>query len=468
MTIQVTQHNGYKAISSIPGWSEELTGATDKISGTPQAYALVPIIYRAVRLRCDALSSVPVVIEQGGKAVDWPFKSVDPVELIWKTEASLLLNGAAYWLKVGKGRRVSSLQWLNPFTMTVKYANGILTYHQQIGSWSQDYGADEIVYIKEFNPSDDIGPGVSAASVALNDAGLMRYMSRFASAFFEGGAMPVVLLGIEGNPPDSEIKKVESFFKRAATSIRNAWRVLGVRAGMIHPSILTPAIKDLVIPQLNDQARRAIAAAFGIPQTMLEDAANFATADAHEKQFWRGNVQPRGMLITGAANLQLWRAAGMEMSFNFESLDVFQQEESERSASLNIFIDFISKCPTYEIAKEAAVNFGYELTDELLAAIKKWFSEKEKKAEDIQQDTATPSANDSGQDDNAQTIAELRAWRRKAARQMKAGKQPGGFDSEYIPASLSGAIEGQLEEAKTRDAVDQIFAAAIEGIHGRA
>ena len=468
MTIHVTKHNGYKAISSVPGWSEDLAGASDKINTTPQAYALVPIIYRAMRLRCDALSSVPVVIRRGGDEIDWPFPTVDKTELIWKTEAALLLNGAAYWLKVGKGKRVLSLQWLNPLTMTVAYANGVTTFHQQIGTWSQDYSADEIVYIKEFNPTDDVGPGVSAAAVALNDAGLMRYMSRFASAFFEGGAMPVVLLGIEGNPQDSEMKKVESFFKRAATSIRNAWRVLGVRAGMIHPSILTPAIKDLVIPELNDQARRAIAAAFGIPQTMLEDAANFATADAHEKQFWRGNVQPRGMLISGAANRQLWQAAGMEMVFNFEALDVFQTEESERAASLNAFLDYLTKCPTFEIAKEAAANFGYELTDELLAAIKKWFAEKEKKAEEIQQGAATPPDNDNAQEDDAQTIAELRAWRRKAARQMKAGKRPGGFDSEYIPASLSGAIEGQLEEAKTRDAVDQIFADAIEGIHGRA
>jgi len=50
-----------KAITHVPGWLEN-TGAsgTDRVSGTSSAYALVPLIFRAVRLRCDAISSVPI------------------------------------------------------------------------------------------------------------------------------------------------------------------------------------------------------------------------------------------------------------------------------------------------------------------------------------------------------------------------------------------------------------------------
>jgi len=249
--------------------------------------------------------------------------------------------------------------------------------------------------------------------------------------------------------------------------------VLGIRAGLIHPTVLTPPLKDLAMPELNDQARRAIAAAFGIPQTMLEDAANFATAESHEQQFWRSTVEPRGRMVAAAFNAQLWRGAGLEMQFNFEALDIFQVDEASRAASLSTFIDYLTKCPTYEIAKEGAKNFGYELTDELLKAMEDWFAEKEKKAEEIQGNidaAQTPPDNNAPvtQDDNAQTAAELRAWRRKALRRMKAGKPAGGFESEYIPAALVGAIEGQLEAVKTADDVDRIFTDAIEGIHGRA
>lgn len=469
MTIQVTKQYGYKAISSIPGWSDDIA-TSDKVNSPAQAYALVPLIYRAIRLRCDSLAKVPLVLEKGETALDWPFLQTDAYDLIWRTEAALLLSGAAYWLKIGKGRRVTNLQWLNPFTMGVSYANGVVKFSQDIGSDHREYTADQIVYFHEFNPIDDIGPGVGAAAVALNDAGLMRYMSRFAAKFFEGGVMPVVLLGIDGNPQDAEIKKAETFFKRAASGISNLGRVLGIRAGMIHPTILTPPIKDLAMPELNDQARRAIAGAFGIPQTMLEDAANFATAEAHEQQFWRSTIEPRGSMLASAANRQLFKDAGIEMSFAFESLDIFQTEEVERAASLSTFIDYLTKCPTYEIAQAAAVNFGYELTDDLLLAMQAWFAGKEKKAAEIQDnidnaqnqpDAQEPPANEPA--DEKQTVGELRAWRKKAIRRMKAGKACGSFESEYIPAGIAGAIEGQLEAAKTADDVDHIFADAIEG-----
>ena len=53
-----------KAITNIPGWAESLEQA-DKISEEGLSYGMVPLIYRAVKLRCDSLSSVPVHILKG-------------------------------------------------------------------------------------------------------------------------------------------------------------------------------------------------------------------------------------------------------------------------------------------------------------------------------------------------------------------------------------------------------------------
>ena len=51
----------YKTITNIPGWVEMLTsdGVPDSVA---TLYKRVPIFFRAVQLRCDALSSVPVKI----------------------------------------------------------------------------------------------------------------------------------------------------------------------------------------------------------------------------------------------------------------------------------------------------------------------------------------------------------------------------------------------------------------------
>ena len=53
-----------KTITSVPGWVEMLTsdGVPDSVAAL---YKRVPILFRAIQLRCDALSSVPVNIYKG-------------------------------------------------------------------------------------------------------------------------------------------------------------------------------------------------------------------------------------------------------------------------------------------------------------------------------------------------------------------------------------------------------------------
>ena len=64
--------------------------------------------------------------------------------------------------------------------------------------------------------------------------------------------------------------------------------------GKVTPQTLTPPPKDLEMKELNNQARHNVAMAFGIPQTMLEDAANYATAGEHRLSFWQDTVRPAG------------------------------------------------------------------------------------------------------------------------------------------------------------------------------
>ena len=46
------------AIESLPSWMTQLR-AGDKLLGTHDAYTKVPMLYRAINLRADALSTVP-------------------------------------------------------------------------------------------------------------------------------------------------------------------------------------------------------------------------------------------------------------------------------------------------------------------------------------------------------------------------------------------------------------------------
>ena len=429
----------YKTITNIPGWVEMLTsdGVPDSVA---TLYKRVPIFFRAVQLRCDALSSVPVKIYKGeDNEVDWPYPT-KLGELLWRWEASCLLSGAAFGeIITNKTGYRKDVRYRNPFDMTVKYDKGIITFKQNSSgaSWANDLNAGkyEMVYISEYDPSQDILPGVGAGIASKIDAKLLYAISKFPEMYFEGGAMPVTLLGIDTNDRN-EIERVQNWFKRSATAIKNAFRVVGMRAGSITATTLTPPLKDLAFPELDTIAKKNIAMAFGIKQTLLDsEAANYATAQEDRLSFYEDTIKPRARMFEDALNTQLLARDGMRLEFKFEELDIFQEDEGDRAELLNKLV--LAGIPI-ELALDLA---GYTLTDEQMAMLN---------ARQEQLDEREPEQVDEQE-------AELRRWQRMAEKRIKEGKGLREFETSIIEPSLHGAISGALESAKSVEDVRRVF-----------
>jgi len=160
-----------------------------RIATASDAYEVVPMLYRAVNLRCDAISTVPYTLTRRGEAVEWPWRQ-SPAELIKDTERSLLLTGGAYWYKVIKGRTMTGFVVLNPTTMTVGFEptmatledpySGALFTQTQLGRLYGPWTINDIVYFREPSYRDDILPGLAPAHVALQSSQLGHYLERLA------------------------------------------------------------------------------------------------------------------------------------------------------------------------------------------------------------------------------------------------------------------------------------------------
>ena len=122
-----------KAIVSVPGWVDDLGSTDERSAANPvDAWRSVPLLYRAVNLRCQSLSSVPFVVFKGDEEDEWPL--ADPLSnIIYNAELALLLSGAAYLLKIYDGRTLTGVQWLNPTTVTWDYKDGQNKFTQKIG-----------------------------------------------------------------------------------------------------------------------------------------------------------------------------------------------------------------------------------------------------------------------------------------------------------------------------------------------
>jgi HK97 family phage portal protein len=478
------RRSAVKTIANIPAWAEVFNSGefsdADRLIDTSGAYSKVPLVFRAVNIRCKSLTAIPFHLHKGKSTdvIEWddifttPFKG-----LLWHIEASKLLSGFCLCLindNVVEGRRFG-LQWLNPVSVTIdvkqeKDENGLpkttRTFKQRVNS--VEYGPwtdDQVVFFRDFNPADDIGKGLAAAQVALGSAQLRHYVRRFASYFFEGGTMPVTVLGVEGNPSPEEMKRTEDFFKRASRMLRNAFNVIALR-GTIKPFNVNPPLDTLDMPGLNELTVKDIAFAFEIPETLLTDAANFATAVENMQSYYTDTVIPRADDICEVLNDQFLDDVGYTIEADPEEMSIFQEDEADRAQSLSLFMDAIEKCKTEEMALAMLAEFGFDLEETMIAAIRGYFQTKQENAAVMAENLAqkpnviepVPQQDGINAVPSPKSLA-LAAWRKFALRQLHEGNSPASeFKNNYIDDEDRQYIMSELAKATTANEIKVAFA----------
>jgi len=432
--------NEIKTVVTIPEWAEYLQ-ASNKLNSSQQAFALVPLIYRAVYLRCNALTSIPFRLMFKDKEKDWDDIFVTPLKsLLWKTEASLLLCGSGYWLKLDTSKKRMGAQWLNPFTVEVKASQkktedgSVIVEKKFIQRVGRDtfgpWTSDEIVHFLTFNPSNDIEKGLSSTDVALGAGKTLYYLRSFSTQFFENGAMPVTVLGLDVNAGTEDIERTRNFFARMTTGIKKAFGVIALR-GDVKPSTITPDLNTMDMPNVRQQALQDIAWAFGIPETMLTDAANYATAVEHRRSFYEETIVPSAENLADTINTQFLSDTGLTLEVHPEELDIFQEDENQRSASL---LNLVSA----GVPLEAAFDIlGFEVSEESMGLVRN-------------QGEVTAAVDSMSED--------LRKWKRKSIKQFeKKGTADVEFQSQYIPEADYKRIKSQLQSCKSKDEIERVF-----------
>ena len=456
----------YKAIEAIPGWYS-IAKKAGELYGTLDAYEKVPMYYRAINLRADALGTVPYELLRAGLPVDYPFST--PLEnLIQQTERALMLVGRAFWLRLYRGRVLYGFQFINPRSVEVtfhpEYMQGAdyltgLRFTQKIdGQVHATWTAADIVYFHEPSIKNDINEEVSPARVALQSAQLAYYLERFASAFFEHGAQPALVLSLDKSVTPPELERMKSHWTRYVENVGNAFKTFFFR-GQVNAQIVTFPLDQMDMVPIQERAVMNIVSTFGVPRTMIEaSAANYATADSDRQSFWRETIVPRLAFYERVLNEQLFRTLKYQFKFLPEKLDVFQVDEAARANSLVLLVQ--AGLPLSAAMKQ----LGYDNIEEALglpAVI------QQDTDGGVNVDTGTPVTNAqpampderTALADTAQKRAqELERYQAKALARYKPGKPAAvKFSSDVLPQYMLDYIDTELSDVKKKYEIVALF-----------
>jgi len=382
--------------------------------------------------------------------------------LIAKSEAAILLKGAAYILKPkNKFDIVKGVEWLNPFFMQSKYVKGRLLFWQQLPTgerYPEDGGfwtADDFIYMRDFNPTDDLGEGISATQVALGDGKSLAAITQFVGNFFESDAVPVTMITVPSGTGEPQKNQIMDWFKERFSRKSRSKRVIAVNAD-VKVETLTQELKSFDIEKLDTHSIQAIAWAFDTPKTLLtSDSANFATAGSEYQNFLNLTIVPRCRFYERHLNTFL-KQYGQRIKFAEEELPEMQEDEKDRSVSLKQLRD--SGIPLL-----AALDIlGYDISDDSMALIEEEVAKREAQPPPVVvQPGKTPQDNQPNQQDEM-VKAELDKWMRKSLNAHKSHKSACvEFETDKIPAEMKSTISDSLRAAKTEEEIRASFKEVI-------
>jgi HK97 family phage portal protein len=419
---------------------------TDQAFGVIDAYARVPWIYRAVETRSQSLGRMPAQIMRGKtvvwttdeptkfpKGYDW-FMSLP--SLIGRTERALCIDGRAYWFKQRNSVKTLGFQWLLPRSITPKYDTeaGLIGFMRALvtndGGKAPDktLALDEVVYWWMPSVTAELGPGISPVSVALSAASLIRNIDLWSSGFFERGAAPLTLLSVEGNPPDAELRKLESWWRRLLAGSKRAFETIAVRAS-VKPQIIGSPPKDLAMPDLTRMKQWDIATTLGVPVSMLHsNAVNFAVAQQDDWNYHALTVIPESEMIETGLNEQIFQNLGLEFRFQPKKLPFFQRNENAQAME---FLDLVLG--------------GVMTPDELRARL----GMEPVAGGDVLRPAPQAQANENLPTGTgaAQKTLELRRWERKALKSVAAGQGAAVPFESIALREVLGERFGELHDA---------------------
>jgi len=282
--------------------------------------------------------------------------------------SSSLCGGSAYLITTRTSRRLVSLQYVSPHTITPYIDRNGLQYFDR----TTDKGAmqkihpDGLIYFWLPDSDVEIGaPLTSPMSDALIASELLASMSSTMKIYGDRGFVPAYIGNVKGMPSQEEKKKAENYLTRF---LRGAYQsvVKLINSESLELVRVGAGMEELkgAYTEIQQQAIEDIGTAFGIPAALFMSDKSFASEVNSLTRTWyeTSTFITIYHTIEEVFNEQVFKPYGVRMQFKPETLSVFQDDENVRAGAVTAYTSAIVQNP--QVAKFVMSFMGVDLDEE--------------------------------------------------------------------------------------------------------
>jgi hypothetical protein len=276
------------------------------------------------------------------------------------------------------------------------------------------------------------------------------------------------------------------------SGIKNAWRTIFLNVDKITPIDMGGGLKELENVVLTKDKREDVAIALGVPMSKLfsTDARGLGgrgVVQTDDRRLITDTALPEWKALARELNRQVFIPLGYRLEERHEEMDMFREDEAQRSAALVNYVTAFST--NVEIASLMSQQLGIDLgdpqaDDSVQAKLDKIIAEKkatppepkgkpaggvnelpQPQMQQISQDS-TVAGNPNAQMNNADMVAE-KAHAELARYQRKALKAVGKiveFETDILSVDLLQFIQKKMAGCKTAADVKTLFEQADKRI----
>lgn len=336
-------------LNALPEEAWTVISGSGKGNDKSKYYSFISVVFRAIKLRANAVSNIPFTIVSNSSN-DVIFDSSEAMfteqipfaiklkDIFYMTESSLCICSEAFYFKqMNRLNNILDLQYLQPNNINAVWDmnSGLVKFERKINNKTKDFDINDIVYTYFQNPLRETKADVSPLEAASNSAQVVLSIDNFIQQFIERGGVKVTLLQVPEDTNEFERRRLKHWWQRTINGIRSAWTA-HVISNQINPVILGEGLDAISKDNgLTKERKEDIAISFGIPFSKLfSNASNFATAKQDDLAFYNETIIPEIHKIESSFNEQLFEDLGYTLKFNPQALSIYQEDEVNRADAL--------------------------------------------------------------------------------------------------------------------------------------